>query len=43
MANPQILLIQIRDPDDDMRFHEIKCFARVAGTTKDLQSKFTIC
>ena len=25
------LLLQIRDPDDDIRHHEVDCFARVAG------------
>ncbi|MFK7820098.1 MAG: type 1 glutamine amidotransferase [Planctomycetaceae bacterium] len=29
------LLIQIRDPDDEIRFHEIECFAAAAGVAQD--------
>ncbi len=31
----RFLLIQIRDPDDEIRHHEIDCFATAAGTTPD--------
>lgn len=31
----RFLLLQIRDPDDDMRDHEIRCFARVAATSRE--------
>jgi GMP synthase (glutamine-hydrolysing) len=32
---PSILLLQIRDADDDIRFHEIECFARAANVEKE--------
>lgn len=34
MQEPSFLLIQIRDPDDEIRHHELKCFARAAGVSE---------